>query len=136
MFVTLFLGILNVQTGELEYCLGGHDPPYIIRTSGDIERMELTDGVLLGVDKDFRYESKKVVIHKGEKIFLYTDGVTEAMNPEDKLFSEQRLEKTLARWKDEDTKSIIDSVRETIRDFSEGAPQYDDITMLALKFYG
>ena len=136
MFVTLFLGILNVQTGELEYCLGGHDPPYIIRTSGDIERMELTDGVLLGVDKDFRYESKKVVIHKGEKIFLYTDGVTEAMNPDDKLFSEQRLEKTLARWKEEDTKSIIDSVRETIRNFSEETPQYDDITMLALKFYG
>jgi sigma-B regulation protein RsbU (phosphoserine phosphatase) len=136
MFVTLFLGFLNVQTGELEYCLGGHDPPYIIRTSGDIELLDLTDGVMLGVNKDFFYESRKTVIHKGETIFLYTDGVTEAMNPDDKLFTEQRLEKTLARWKEKDATAMINSVRETIEDFSEGAPQYDDITMLALKFYG
>jgi len=136
MFVTLFLGFLNVQTGELEYCLGGHDPPYIIRTSGDIELLDLTDGVMLGVDKDFLYESRKTVIHKGETIFLYTDGVTEAMNPDDKLFTEQRLEKTLAHWKEKDATTMINSVRETIEDFSEGTPQYDDITMLALKFYG
>ena len=136
MFVTLFLGILNVQTGELEYCLGGHDPPYIIHTSGDIELMALTDGMMLGVDKDFRYESKKAVIHKGETIFLYTDGVTEAMNPDDQLFTDKRLEQTLARWREKDTTAIINSVRETVRNFSEGTPQSDDITMLALKFYG
>jgi len=136
MFVTLFLGILNVHTGELEYCLGGHDPPYIIRTSGDIELLDLTDGVMLGVDKDFLYESRKTVIHKGETIFLYTDGVTEAMNPDEKLFTEHRLEKTLAHWKEKDATTMINSVRETIEDFSEGTPQYDDITMLALKFYG
>jgi len=136
MFVTLFFGILNVHTGELEYCLGGHDPPYLIRTSGDIELLALTDGMMLGVNEDFRYESRKTVIHKGETVFLYTDGVTEAMNPEDKLFTEQRLEKTLAQWREKGPTTIINSVRETIRDFSEGTPQSDDITMLALKFYG
>ena len=136
MFVTLFFGILNVHTGELEYCLGGHDPPYIIRTSGDIELLALTDGMMLGVNEDFRYESRKTVIHKGETIFLYTDGVTEAMNPDESLFTEQRLEKTLAQWREKDTTTIINSVRETVRKFSEGTPQSDDITLLALKFYG
>ncbi|UCG11662.1 MAG: SpoIIE family protein phosphatase [Deltaproteobacteria bacterium] len=136
MFVTLFFGMLNVHTGELEYCLGGHDPPYIIRSSGDIERLPLTGGVVLGVDEDFHYESRKTVIHKGETIFLYTDGVTEAMNPEDQLFTDQRLEKALARWKEKDAMTIINSVRQTVRNFSEGTPQSDDITMLALKFYG
>ena len=136
MFVTLFFGILNVHTGELEYCLGGHDPPYIIRTSGDIELLALTDGMMLGVNEDFRYESRKTVIHKGETVFLYTDGVTEAMNPDESLFTEQRLEKTLAQWREKDTTTIINSVRETVRKFSEGTPQSDDITMLALKFYG
>jgi sigma-B regulation protein RsbU (phosphoserine phosphatase) len=136
MFVTLFFGILNVHTGELEYCLGGHDPPYIIRTSGDIELLALTDGMMLGVNEDFTYESRKTVIHKGETIFLYTDGVTEAMNPNDKLFTDQRLEQTLTRWKEKDATTIINSVRETVRNFSEGTPQSDDITMLALKFYG
>ena len=136
MFVTLFFGILNVHTGELEYCLGGHDPPYIIRTSGDLELLALTDGMMLGVNEDFLYESRKTVIHKGETVFLYTDGVTEAMNPDDKLFTDQRLEKTLAQWREKDPTTIINSVRETVRNFSEGTPQSDDITMLALKFYG
>jgi len=136
MFVTLFFGILNVNTGELEYCLGGHDPPYIIRTSGDIELLALTNGMMLGVNANFTYESRKTVIHKGETIFLYTDGVTEAMNPEESPFTEKRLETTLAQWREKDPATIINSVRETLRDFSKGTPQYDDITMLALKFYG
>jgi sigma-B regulation protein RsbU (phosphoserine phosphatase) len=92
--------------------------------------------MMLGVNEDFRYESRKTVIHKGETIFLYTDGVTEAMNPDESLFTEQRLEKTLAQWREKDTTTIINSVRETVRNFSEGTPQSDDITMLALKFYG
>jgi sigma-B regulation protein RsbU (phosphoserine phosphatase) len=136
MFVTLFLGILNVHTGELEYCLGGHDPPYIIRSSRDIEQLPLTDGKLLGVDKDFRYESRKTVIHKGETIFLYTDGVSEAMNLEEEFFSEKRIEEILAHLQEKDVTEVIRSVRSEVQTFSEGTPQADDITMLALKFYG
>ena len=136
MFVTLFLGILNVHTGELEYCLGGHDPPYIIRTSGDIERLPLTDGKLLGVDMDFRYESRKTVIHEGETIFLYTDGVTEARNLDEQFFSEERLEEILAHLQEKDVTEMIRSVRSEVETFSEGTPQFDDITMVALKFYG
>jgi sigma-B regulation protein RsbU (phosphoserine phosphatase) len=136
MFVTLFLGILNVRTGELEYSVGGHDPAYIIRNSGDIQTLELTDGVMLGVTEYFNYKSKNDLLQKGETIFLYTDGVTEAKNPDDQLFSDARLQQMLTRLQEKDTTDIIQSIRSEIEIFSAGTPQYDDITMLALKFYG
>jgi sigma-B regulation protein RsbU (phosphoserine phosphatase) len=136
MFVTLFLGILNVRTGELEYSIGGHDPPFIIRASGEVEPLELTNGIMLGVEEDLIYESRQVNLQKGETLFVYTDGVTEANNPEDQLFSPQRLQQALVRYKDNAVTELVHSMRTEIELFSEGAPQFDDITMLALKFYG
>jgi sigma-B regulation protein RsbU (phosphoserine phosphatase) len=136
MFVTLFLGILNVRTGEVEYSSGGHDPPYVLSASGEIQPLELTDGVMLGVTEDFNYQSKKNLLKKGETIFLYTDGVTEAKNPDDQLFSDARLQQMLTRLQEKGTMDIIQSIRSEIEIFSEGTPQYDDITMLALKFNG
>jgi sigma-B regulation protein RsbU (phosphoserine phosphatase) len=136
MFVTLFLGILNVRTGEFEYSSGGHDPPYVLSAGGEIQPLELTDGVMLGVTEDLNYQSKKNQLQKGETIFLYTDGVTEAKNPDDQLFSDARLQQMLTRLQEKSTTDIIQSIRSEIEIFSEGTPQYDDITMLALKFYG
>lgn len=136
MFVTIFLGILNVRTGEVEYSSGGHDPPYVMSASGEIQPLELTDGVMLGVTEDFNYQSKKNLLQKGETIFLYTDGVTEAKNPDDQLFSDARLQQMLTRLQEKGTTDIIQSIRSEIEIFSEGTPQYDDITMLALKFNG
>jgi sigma-B regulation protein RsbU (phosphoserine phosphatase) len=91
---------------------------------------------MLGVTEDFNYQSKKNLLQKGETIFLYTDGVTEAKNPEEQLFSDERLQQILARLKEKSTTDIVQSIRSEIEIFSEGAPQYDDFTMLALKFYG
>ncbi|MFH1625109.1 MAG: SpoIIE family protein phosphatase, partial [Pseudomonadota bacterium] len=136
MFVTLFLGILDTRTGELMYCNGGHNPPYIIRTSGDIEPMESTNGMALGVMEDFSYQSKKITLQKGETIFLYTDGVTEAMNERDELFSEERLEKGLTRLKDKPVQEVANGIMEKVIAFSEGVPQSDDITIMVLRFYG
>jgi sigma-B regulation protein RsbU (phosphoserine phosphatase) len=136
MFLTLFLGILNVRTGEFEYSSGGHDPPYVLSAGGEIQPLELTDGVMLGVTEDLNYQSKKNQLQKGETIFLYTDGVTEAKNPDDQLFSDARLQQMLTRLQEKGTTDIIQSIRSEIEIFSEGTPQYDDITMLALKFYG
>jgi sigma-B regulation protein RsbU (phosphoserine phosphatase) len=96
----------------------------------------LTDGVMLGVTEDFSYQSKKNLLQKGETIFLYTDGVTEAKNPDDQLFSDARLQQMLTRLQDKGTTDIIQSIRSEIEIFCEGTPQYDDITMLALKFNG
>ncbi|MCD6297838.1 MAG: PP2C family protein-serine/threonine phosphatase, partial [Deltaproteobacteria bacterium] len=136
MFVTLFLGILNIRTGELEYCNGGHNPPYIIRANGELEPVETTNGMALGVVKDFHYKSKKVVLQKGDTIFLYSDGVTEAMNDKDELFTEERLEKGLKVLKDMPIQELINGIMDKLRAFSKGAPQSDDITMMRLKFYG
>ncbi len=136
MFVTLFLGILNIRTGELEYSNGGHNPPYIIRINGDLETVETTNGMALGVVKDFHYKSKKVLLRKGDTIFLYSDGVTEAMNDKDELFTEERLEKELKMLKDKPIQELVNGVMDKLKTFSQGAPQSDDITMMRLKFYG
>jgi len=136
MFVTLFLGILNIRTGELVYSNAGHEPPYVIRDNGDIEPLELTGGVMLGVEEDFVYQSERIVLKEGETLFLYTDGVTEAMDNDDQLFSDARVQKTLARLKQREIKDILHGVRSEIETFTQGSPQSDDITMLALRFYG
>jgi len=136
MFVTLFLGILNIRTGELVYSNAGHEPPYVIRDNGDIELLKLTGGVMLGVEEDFVYQSGRIVLKEGETLFLYTDGVTEAMDRDDQLFSDARVQQTLARLKQREIKDILHGVRSEIEAFTEGTPQSDDITMLALRFYG
>lgn len=137
MFVTLFLGILDIRTGEFIYSNGGHNPPYLIRPDhGEITPLEKTNGMALGVKRDFQYQSKKIVLQKGDIIFLYTDGVTEAMNKERALFSTARLEEALLVLKDQEIKDIVDSLMERVRAFSQGMLQSDDITMLTLRFWG
>ena len=114
MFVTLFLGILNVRTGELEYCNGGHNPPYIIHADGDIEPLAMTNGIALGVMEDFSYESGKKILEKGESIFVYTDGVTEAMNKREELFSEKRLEREIATANVISIENLVSDIIETV----------------------
>jgi len=136
MFVTLFLGILNIRTGEVEYCNGGHNPPYIIHSNGDVEPVETTNGMALGVMEDFSYQSRKMVLQKGETLFLYTDGVTEAMNKGYELFSEERLKKEITALKDKPVEEVVAGVMEKIRAFSQGMSQSDDITMMILRLKG
>ena len=136
MFVTLFLGILNTRTGELEYSNGGHNPPYIVHNNGDIEPLKMTNGMALGVIEDFSYQSKKIILQKGETIFLYTDGATEAMNEREELFSEKRLENEIAALKDKPVQEVVAGIMEKVNAFSKGVPQTDDITMRILRFYG
>ncbi len=136
MFVTLFLGILNIHTGELEYCNGGHNPPYILRKNGDIEALEMTGGMALGVMEDFSYQSKKARMEPGDSIFLYTDGVTEATNREEELFSEERLERDLAELYQKPIHELVNAVMVRIKAFAEGMPQADDITMMVLRYFG
>ncbi len=136
LFVTLFLGIINIKDGTVEYCNGGHNPPYIIRTSGKIEAVETTNGIALGVMEGFSFQSKRFVLNKGDVIFIYSDGVTEAMNSKFELFSEERLEAELYRLKGLPVGDIIAGVMEKIREFSQGEPQTDDITMMAIQYNG
>jgi phosphoserine phosphatase RsbU/P len=136
MFVTVFLGILNIRTGEIEYANAGHNPPYIMGRNGSLKPVEQTGGIILGVEEEAVYQSKKLVLEKGEAIFVFTDGVTEAMNETDELFSEKRLEERLKEIGEKPVTQILSAVMASVEEFAQDAPQADDITMLALRFCG
>ncbi len=136
MFCTLFYGIMNTETGEVTYANAGHNPPYLITNSGEPVQIESTGGIALGVMEEMEFESATFTISKGDSIFLYTDGVNEAMNEADEEYSYERLEDYL---KENSTGSITDMVDrnlESVKEFAGTAPQSDDITVLALRYLG
>jgi sigma-B regulation protein RsbU (phosphoserine phosphatase) len=136
MFVTLFLGILNVRTGEVVYCNGGHPPPYILRDAGEITPLATTGGMALGVMGDFQYRCATVTLQKNDTLFLYSDGVTEANDARFELFGDQRLAGALAGLHHQSLKTIIDGVMVIIEAFAQNEPQADDITMLVVRYFG
>ncbi len=134
MFVTVFYGILNTKTGELKYTNAGHNPPYIIRKDGNIHTVEPTYDVALGIIEGVSYKSQSVMINPGDSLFLFTDGVTEAMNAQYQQFSEERLESLLTSIKDLNSVDMIYAVAKAVNQHAEDAEQSDDITMLSLKY--
>ena len=139
MFVTLFLGILNLATGELSYCNAGHNPPYRLRpgkAAGAVEALPTTDGIALGVMADYDFAGAKVRLEPGDTLFIFTDGVTEAANSELELFGETRLEKLLAGLSATPPRGLADQVMLAVERFAGEAPQADDITMLVIRFNG
>ena len=134
MFVTLFLGILDIETGSLSYCNGGHNPPFLLRFDGEIFPLISAHELALGVSEDFVYSSSQINLLNGDILFVYTDGVTEAMDPKGVLFNEQRLQDTLSGMEKMTVQEINQAVLKAVSTFADTAPQADDITMLALKF--
>ena len=135
MFVTVFYGILNTQTGEVEYVNAGHNPPYVVSSNG-IKKVEMTDGLALGVLNDFSFKSKKVQLKKDEKLVLCTDGVVEAFNRELAAYSEERFESFLNSHGNLPVDKIIKESFHDVCGFVDGAPQSDDITLLGISFKG
>ena len=136
MFCTLFYGIMDTETGEVTYANAGHNPPYLITNSGEPVQIESTGGIALGVMEEMEFESATFTASKGDSMFLYTDGVNEAMNEADEEYSYERLEDYL---KENSTGSITDMVNknlESVKEFAGAAPQSDDITVLALRYLG
>jgi len=136
MFVTIFLGVLNVRKGELVYCNGGHPPPYVIRENGEILSLPATNGVALGVVEGFVYVSKTFSLKKNDALFLFSDGVTEATDEQYRLFGEPRLVEAIAEAKEKRPKELIESVLKKIDEFAQATSQADDITMMVLEYYG
>lgn len=135
MFVTTFCVILDTETGEMQFANGGHNPP-LICNNGDFEFMQVPHNFVVGAMPNVKFECQKLILKPNDIILLYTDGVTEAMNPEAQLFSDERLKKILVGLKKKDIRDIINRIKVEINTFANGAPQSDDITMLALKFNG
>ncbi|MBR6188255.1 MAG: SpoIIE family protein phosphatase [Prevotella sp.] len=136
MFVTVFYGIYNVKTGELRYCNGGHNAPCIIHSDGRTELMKVEPNFIVGALGGMIYKGEKTTLEKGETLLLYTDGVTEAVNPSMEEYGEQRMIDTLSTQTAHTCRETIDGLLQNVRDFAGEAEQSDDITILALKRLG
>lgn len=136
MFVTVFCLILDTETGEVEYCNGGHNPPLLCTQNGCFEFINVPKGFVVGAMEHLQCEGKRLMLKPNDTIFLYTDGITEAMNPKKELFSENRLRESLEVVKEKDLKDIVSSMRQEIRKHAQEEPQSDDITMLLLRYNG
>ena len=134
-FVTMLAGIINLETGKLSLINCGHNPPLIKRKNGKYEYLHLNSNIVLGVIDDADFEIYETKLNKDDIIFTYTDGITEALNDKDELFGENRLLTCLNKIKDEnDTKNILNGIKQDINEFTNSAPQSDDITMLIFKY--
>lgn len=136
LFITVFFAILNLKTGELEFSNAGHNAPYICRNDGTVEMLKMRHGFVLGGMEGIHYRTEKTVLNPGEKILLYTDGVTEAVNPNLELYGEDRLKAELEKADRLDIKGIVSDVGRSIDEFASGAMQADDITMLIVEYKG
>ena len=132
MFVTAWLGIMDCNTGHLTYANAGHNPPVLINGDGNKEFIKSKPGfVLAGID-GIQYENFELEIGEGTSIFLYTDGVTEATNLSDELFGEEKLLATLSEAGTSNVRYLCKHVKAKVDEFAGEAPQFDDITMLAV----
>jgi serine phosphatase RsbU (regulator of sigma subunit) len=135
MFVTLFIAVLDVSTGRLQYCNGGHNLPYVL-SGGRARPIENTPGALVGAFEGARYQGNVIQLDRGDGLVLYTDGVTEAMNVRGQQFSDQRLEEFLASAGRLTSEELTQRLLAEVRRFADGAPQSDDITIVTLQYAG
>lgn len=135
MFVTVFAGVLNTFTGEVKYCNAGHNPPYLIKKDGGVEELESTNSIALAITAEENlFSSKSIMLHPGDAIFLYTDGVTEATDSENILFSDDRLHNFLKTVSESSPTDIVNNVIEQVNAYSSDVMQADDITAMCFKF--
>ncbi|MDR0320320.1 MAG: SpoIIE family protein phosphatase [Treponema sp.] len=132
IFVTVFMGIYNIPTGRLTFVNAGHNPPLIKKKNGSFEYVRTKPNFVLAIFKDAEFTEEEMLLEEGDTIYLYTDGVTEAMNQDKKLFGEERLLDTLNKCASSSPKDILSAVKHGVENFADGAEQADDITMLAL----
>jgi sigma-B regulation protein RsbU (phosphoserine phosphatase) len=137
MFVTVFIAQLDLTTGELVYVNAGHNPP-LVRQNGRFRYLvQKKKYTVFGVDEDATYQVNRLVLRPNDMIYLYTDGVTEAMDKNNNLYTEQRLQDALNRIdSNASVQEILAEVRKDVYAHAEGAEQSDDITMLGVRFFG
>ncbi len=136
MFVTLFCGILNFKTGELLFANAGHNAPVLMAAEGEPRWLESDPGFMLGIMEDWQYDTSRLMLHPGDALVLYSDGVTEAMNVRKEFFTDEALLRTLAACPDRNPEALVTAVLEAVAGFAGEEPQSDDITVLALRYRG
>jgi sigma-B regulation protein RsbU (phosphoserine phosphatase) len=136
MFVTLFLGILDVETGALNYCNAGHNYPFILNRAGQVIELKATHGTPLGAMPDMVFGKSHIQLTDGDTIFLYTDGVSEAIDVDENQYTEVRIKEKLSQFKDAKPETITRSLVNDLDNFVGKAEQFDDITMLVINWLG
>jgi phosphoserine phosphatase RsbU/P len=136
MFVTVFYGILDLTTGILDFCNGGHNPPLLARHSGVVEALPLEAGMVVGALPDFVYAEQRIRLQPGDLLCMYTDGVTEALSATGRFYGLDTFTRKLAGMASASARAVVESTVEDVHHFAEGAQQADDITLIALRYAG
>ena len=133
MFVTAFIGILNLRNGKIQYVNAGHCPP-LHKTESGYDYIDMKRNMVLGAMENYKFMSEELILQNRERLFLYTDGVTEAQNKKHEMYGEERLKATLNR-KEVSLPDTLTYIHKDIGKFVKKAPQSDDITMLVIEFH-
>ena len=133
MFLTLWVGVLDVKSGEMRFVSAGHNPPVLSR-GGKAELLKVKNGFVLGGMEDMRYKEHDVRLEKGDVVCLYTDGVTEAEDKEHNLFGDDRLLACFEGESESGPAAMIENVKESVGAFINGNSQFDDMTMLCFRW--
>lgn len=136
MFVTFFIGIINVKTGEMSYTNAGHNPPVIINGDNQAEYFEITQDIPIGLFEDYEYTEKTRVLSENDRLFLYTDGITEAENWNEELYSDERLLKCVKGINSLDPTEIVMKVARDVVIHVNDYQQSDDLTMMSIIYKG
>ncbi len=135
MFVTYFIGVLDLRDGTVTYCNAGHNPPYVMRSNGTLELLTTRHGPALGVVEEAKYAAGTLSLAPGDTLVLYTDGVVEALDPQQNEFGVQALQRVLARHTGATPAILGQEIVTAVDRFADGAEQADDITLLILKLH-
>ena len=133
MFVTLWVGVLDLLSGEITYVNAGHNPPVTVM-DGKTDFLKAKSGFILAGMEDIPYKEHMLTLNKGDMVYLYTDGITEAENKNHELFGEERLIEVFENSKDCSTEQIIENVKKSVDEFVNGCDQFDDMTMLCFRY--
>jgi sigma-B regulation protein RsbU (phosphoserine phosphatase) len=133
-YATVFYGVLS-KNGELEYVNAGHVPPFIRRHSGTLDALS-SENLPVGLFPGSEFKSAHVKLQHGEFLVIYTDGVTEAANTRDELFEESRLQRVIEGFSGQSVEELATAIRDSLKSFTEGSAQSDDITLLVVQYKG
>jgi serine phosphatase RsbU (regulator of sigma subunit) len=133
MFVTMFLGLLDLQTGHLQFCNAGHNPPVIGGGENNGDFLEMESNAPIGLFPDIEYKGEEIDTIKGRAIFVYTDGLNEAEDTEQKQFGDDKLLEILRETKFDSARQVIETMAAQVEKHRNGAEPNDDLTMLSLR---
>jgi sigma-B regulation protein RsbU (phosphoserine phosphatase) len=136
MFVTIFLGILDVTTGQLAYTNAGHNPPYLKRKDGTLVRLDKRHGPVIGAMEGMVYQEDRISLSPRDMLLVYTDGVTEAMDPSQALYEEEQLVKLYGAREYASAEDVVSVTVDDVWRFQAEAVQADDVTVLAVEYFG